>query len=346
MDNKEFFHKLPKVELHAHLNGSISDETIQKLLHRKGRGEEGATLRFDKEQTGTLEDCFEKFKLIHTISDSAEDLYIITCDVIQEFATENVKYLELRSTPREVTATGLTRDGYVEAVLRAIHNSSHLDIVVRFLLAIDRRQGVDIARTTVDLAARYKDSSNGVVVGVDLSGNPKVGDARDYLPVLIDAQNKGLKLALHLAEVPAPNETTALLEQLGGRMVRIGHGTCLQPETGGSQAMVDLVRHHNIPLELCLTSNVKGQTVANYNQHQFQFWYNMGHPCVICTDDKGVFNTSLSEEYAIAARTFGLGRTEVWQLSLASIDAIFADDSVKQMLRDTWEKLKPTLDIH
>ncbi|XP_033750124.1 adenosine deaminase-like protein [Pecten maximus] len=345
MESKEFYHHLPKVELHAHINGSISEETINKLLKRKGREEEISKVKFGKEQTEPLADSFKRLKLMQTLSDCAEDIYIITCDVIKEFAEDNVKYLELRSTPREITATGLSRDLYVEAVLRAIKDTAHLDIIVHFLLSIDRRLGVDVARTTMELAERYRDVSNGVVIGLDFSGDPKVGDARDYLPVFIEAHNRALKLSLHLAEVAAPEETKDILKELGPRIGRIGHGTCLQPECGGNQALVDLVLQHNIPLELCLTSNVKGQTVPNYDQHQFQFWYNRSHPCIIGTDDKGMFDTSLSEEYAIAARTFELDRESVWRLSLSSIDAIFADDDVKQMLRNKWHELKPSLNI-
>lgn len=345
MDSKDFYHHLPKVELHAHINGSISEETINKLLKRKGREEEISSVKFGKQQTEPLEDSFKRLKLMQTLSNCAEDIYIITCDVIQEFAEDNVKYIELRSTPREITATGLTRDLYVEAVLKAIKDMSHLDIIVRFLLSIDRRLGVDIARTTMELADRYKDISKGVVVGLDFSGDPKVGDARDYLPVFTEAHNRGLKLSLHLAEVAAPEETEDLLRELGSRIGRIGHGTCLQPQCGGNQKLVDLVVQHNIPLELCLTSNVKGQTVPNYDEHQFQFWYNRKHPCIIGTDDKGMFDTTLAEEYGIAARTFGLDRHSVWQLSLSSIDAIFADDDVKQTLRNKWHELKPSLNI-
>ena len=101
----------------------------------------------------------------------------ITYDVIHEFAEENVKYLELRTTPREVTATGMTKESYIESVLKAIEDCSKegLDIVVRLLLAIDRRNSVDVAKRTVELADKYSRLSGGIVVGIDLSGDPKAG---------------------------------------------------------------------------------------------------------------------------------------------------------------------------
>ena len=97
--------------------------------------------------------------------------------MIHEFAEDNVKYLELRTTPREVASTGMTKESYIEAVLKAIDDCAreNVDSIVRLLLAIDRRNSVEVARNTIDLAEKYAKLSNGVVVGIDLSGDPQVG---------------------------------------------------------------------------------------------------------------------------------------------------------------------------
>ncbi|XP_016425240.1 adenosine deaminase-like protein [Sinocyclocheilus rhinocerous] len=125
--------------------------------------------------------------------------------VIQEFAADGVKYLELRSTPREVTETGLTKQRYIETVLEAIRQckQEEVDIDVRFLVAVDRRHGPVVAMETVKLAEDFLLSSDGVVVGLDLSGDPTVGHGKDLLSALEKSKNCGLKLALHLSEVGA-----------------------------------------------------------------------------------------------------------------------------------------------
>jgi len=100
----------------------------------------------------------------------------VTRDVVAEFAADNVKYLELRTTPRDVPATRMTKSSYVASVVSAISAavSSNKDIIVRLLLAIDRRMSPADIDETLKLAESYASQSEGVVVGLDLSGDPTV----------------------------------------------------------------------------------------------------------------------------------------------------------------------------
>ncbi|XP_074651028.1 N6-Methyl-AMP deaminase-like [Tubulanus polymorphus] len=346
---ESFCKNLPKIELHAHINGSISNSTMNKLIELKRQKDAQFSVEqwmtcIGKGEKRSLEECFKMFKLIHQISDNADAVYMITKDVIREFAEDGVKYLELRSTPREVSTNNMTKRQYVESVIKAINecqSDDNLDIIVRLILAIDRRNDIQVALDTVNLAAEFKQLSQGIVVGVDMSGDPSVGDARSLIPAFEEARKHGLKLALHLAEVPNKNtETEALLDEFTDR---IGHGTFLLPEDGGSEAILKTVVDKSIPLELCLTSNVKGQTVKSFDIHHFKFWYERNHPCVICTDDKGVFATSLSTEYQIAATAFSLSKKQLWELSQSSIDCIFSGDDIKLHLRQKFDNIKNQL---
>ncbi|XP_032153604.1 adenosine deaminase-like protein isoform X4 [Sapajus apella] len=279
----DFYSELPKVELHAHLNGSISSNTMKKLVAQKPdlHIHDQMTV-INKGKKRTLEECFQMFQTIHQLTSSPEDILMVTKDVIKEFADDGVKYLELRSTPRRENATGMTKKIYVESILEGIKQSKqeNLDIDVRYLIAIDRRGGPLVAKETVKLAEEFFLSTEGTVLGLDLSGDPTVGQAKDFLEPLLEAKKAGLKLALHLSEIPNQNkETQILLDLLPDR---IGHGTYLNSGEGGSLDLVDFVRQHRIPLELCLTSNVKSQTVPSYDQHHFGFWYSIAHPSVIC----------------------------------------------------------------
>uniref|UniRef100_A0A096N5H5 N6-Methyl-AMP deaminase n=1 Tax=Papio anubis TaxID=9555 RepID=A0A096N5H5_PAPAN len=311
----DFYSELPKVELHAHLNGSISSHTMKKLIAQKPdlKIHDQMTV-IDKGKKRTLEECFQMFQTIHQLTSSPEDILMVTKDVIKEFADDGVKYLELRSTPRRENATGMTKKTYVESILEGIKQSKqeNLDIDVRYLIAVDRRGGPLVAKETVKLAEEFFLSTEGIVLGLDLSGDPTIPNQKKETQILLD-----------------------LLPD------RIGHGTFLNSGERGSLDLVDFVRQHRIPLELCLTSNVKSQTVPSYDQHHFGFWYSIAHPSVICTDDKGVFATHLSQEYQLAAETFNLTQSQVWDLSYESINYIFASDSTRSELRKKWNHLKP-----
>ncbi|KAF6128550.1 adenosine deaminase like [Phyllostomus discolor] len=245
---RTFYSELPKVELHAHLNGSISSNTMKKLIAKKpGLKIHDQMTMIDKGKKRTLEECFQMFQIIHQLTTSPEDILMVTKDVIKEFADDGVKYLELRSTPRVENTTGMTKKTYVESVLEGIKQSKQdLDIDVRYLISVDRRGGPSVAKETVKLAEEFFLSTEDTVLGLDLSGDPTAGQAKDFLEPLLEAKKAGLKLALHLSEIPNPQkETQVLLDLLPDR---IGHGTFLNNSEGGSLDLVDFVRQHQIPL--------------------------------------------------------------------------------------------------
>ncbi|XP_056355497.1 adenosine deaminase-like protein isoform X2 [Oenanthe melanoleuca] len=278
-----FYRRLPKAELHAHLNGCISSATMKKLMAQKPnlQIQNGMTV-IDKGKKRTLDECFQMFQIIYRVTTRTEDILLVTKDVIKEFADDGVKYLELRSTPREENSTGMTKRMYVETVLEGIKQCQEegLDIDVRLLIAINRRDGPEIAKQTVKLAEEFLHSSDGVLVGLDLSGDPTAGRGQDFLEPLSEAKKAGLKLALHLSEIPNQEEETRIL--LGLPPDRIGHGTFLNSTAAGSEEIVSLVQQNRIPIEFCMTSNIKSQTVPSCDKHHFGYWYNMGHPAVLC----------------------------------------------------------------
>lgn len=335
---------LPKVELHAHLNTSFSEDTLRTLVQRKATSnKECLEWQMTIDDFREMDHSFNIFKLIHKVVDDEEAVYQLTCSVIREFAADNVKYLELRSTPKDIPSTGMTMELYVRTMLRAVQDckAENLDIIVYLLLSIDRRNSVDVAQKTVDLAEKLCKETGGEVVGIDFSGDPAVGDAADFIPVFQSARNKGLKIAAHLAELAKFEETLRVLKQAPPE--RIGHGTFLHRYHPGQghEEIEDTVLAQKIPIEACLTSNLKTKTVTGLSEHHFNFWFQKRHPVVICTDGKGVYKTTLSEEYAHAARTFNFSKASLWHLSVAAIDCIFAPDSVKATLKEKWHLQYP-----
>jgi len=322
----EFYRQLPKVELHAHINGSIGPSLLQRLVKEFGEKHRDETsenydlmfskLTSNKSELMTLDECFQAFKCIHRVSGEENAVRMIVNDVISNFAADGVVYLELRTTPRAEARTGMTKRSYLATVLEEIRasNESNSTIDVRLLVSIDRRKGVQDALDTLEIVEEFKGVFGPLIVGIDVSGDPAVGNLVDYVGVLKEARSRGLKSSVHLAEIPNRDEVETFLNAF--LPDRIGHGTCLTAARGGSEAIEKLVIDNAIPLELCPSSNVIGQTVRGYSDHHFKEWgLSRDHPIVICTDDMGVFKTSLSKEYSLIAEHFGLSRTQVLQFA-------------------------------
>lgn len=324
-----FCKKLRKIELHAHLNGSLRASTLSKLAAAHGKDE--AALKLISRGDRTLAECFSIFALIHELTTEHDTVTRIAREAVKDFAADRVVYLELRTTPKERPECGMTKRSYTEAVLKGIDEARAEQtaaapspcnaIEARLLLSIDRREGSKAALDTARLAVELQPRG---VVGLDLSGNPEVGQWETWLPALEHARANGLKVTLHAAEVYNPEETTAMLTW---RPDRLGH-MCRLNE-GLSEGLVE----SGIPVELCISSNVLTESVSGYGAHHFQTLRSAGVPVVLGTDDSGVFCTTLSREYAIAAHAFSLTRPQLMDLADGAVEHTFLSDAEKQALR-------------
>uniref|UniRef100_A0A0B7APX1 Adenosine deaminase domain-containing protein n=2 Tax=Arion vulgaris TaxID=1028688 RepID=A0A0B7APX1_9EUPU len=342
---QQFCWRLPKVELHTHLNTSYSLKSLGELITLCGDTFEHALEDLHITSDRDIDESFKLYSRIQKLVRTEEAVYLLTNRVISEYAADNVKYLELRSTPKDIPETGMTRELYVRTMIRAVQDCQQegLDIIVKILVSIDRRQGVKVAEIAVDLAEKLMKETDGLVVGIDFSGDPKVGDALDYIPVFLDAGRRGLKLGLHLAELPNFEETKQVLQACCDNCVlRIGHGTYLHryDQGMGYDEIQDLVLEKKIPIEVCLTSNLRTKTVENLKLHHFKYWQDKNHPVILCTDGKGAYNTSLSQEYTKAASTFNLSKQSLKEYVISTIDHIFASESTKNTLREQFQQFE------
>ncbi|KAF2304985.1 hypothetical protein GH714_000873 [Hevea brasiliensis] len=331
-------------------------------------GDEGVIVFSDVEHVimkddRSLHEVFKLFDLIHILTTDHKTVTRITKEVVEDFASENVVYLELRTTPKKNDSKGMSKHSYMEAVMEGLrsvtavdvyfapqnldartsinrisindtyHGATRKKIYVRFLLSIDRRETTEAAMETVKLALEMRDLG---VVGIDLSGNPIVGEWNTFLPALKFAQEQGLCITLHCGEVPNHEEIQMMLDFLP---MRIGHACCFREEDWRK------LKSSKIPVEICLTSNIRTDSISSLDIHHFVDLYNAKHPIVLCTDDSGVFSTSLSKEYSLASSAFGLGKRELFQLARNGIDYIFADAEVKRDLTVIFNSVAKELDL-
>ncbi|XP_066395451.1 N6-mAMP deaminase-like [Miscanthus floridulus] len=358
---REWCVALPKVELHAHLNGSVRNSTLLELA--KQLGDKGVIVFEDVKDVimksdRSLPECFKLFDLFHILTTDHATVTRVAKEVVEDFAAENVVYLEIRTTPKNNEAKGMTKRSYMDAVIKGLKeveavdvalfdsnfrtnetlNSKLLDgdakkkkIYVRLLLSIDRRETTSAAMDTVNLAMEMKDQG---VIGIDLSGNPVVGEWETYLPALQHAKNLGIPITIHCGEVANRKEIQAVLDFFPQRL---GHVCCL------NDVEWEKLKSLMIPVEICLTSNVMTGGAPSLELHHFADLYNAKHPLSLCTDDSGLFSTSLSNEYYLVATTFGLSKSELFQLAQDAAQFVFADDVVKKSLKEVFKHAEKRL---
>uniref|UniRef100_M4B6M1 Adenosine deaminase domain-containing protein n=1 Tax=Hyaloperonospora arabidopsidis (strain Emoy2) TaxID=559515 RepID=M4B6M1_HYAAE len=348
---------LVKVELHAHIHGSIRPARLEELLKKDEARREGL-LHLQVPLKRSLAECFQMFQLIHHVVTSRSVLRRIVTEAIEDFAAENVKYLELRSTPRSLPRDGATRMDYVNevvAVLAECCARRDLDIQVRLLLSINRNQSLELAEDTVDMALELKNKRNcPYIVGIDFSGNSEHPESEFYRfeHVLRRARAGGLKLAVHFAEHFSDAESGRIL---AFRPDRLGHACCL------SEPLYARMLALRIPVEVCLTSNahtlaryrrdgdckcpssakheVSGLCMCDYTSHPHKkllanerdLEQHGVYPMCLCTDDHGVLGTTLSLEYVRAAQAFGLSNARLFDIAGAPIEAIFDQSQVPRL---------------
>jgi len=267
----------------------------------------------------SIKSCFALFGKIHEINNSTETLKLVTNDVIDEFVIDdNVKVLELRSSLKPIPDLR----SYISVVDDCIKTKrNQFDSLISFLPSLNRSKSFQTAEETVKLAAEYN------CPGLDLSDSPLKGDMKKLAPLLTYAKKfHGLKLALHCAEFDLPDEKDTEILLYDVPIDRIGHGTFISK----NKTFVDHVLAEKIPIECCLTSNLVSQTCKDFKSHHFKFWYDQSHPVSICTDDKGVFETTLNQEYEIVKDTFDLDIPDLVKISKSSIQQSFFDQNDKK----------------
>lgn len=358
-----FCQRMPKVELHAHLHGSMRFSTLKQLLRVKcgcGCLPSGMVDISDRlvqsvaAPSSCLADCFSLFAAIHCAVQDVFSLQRVCREALVDFERDQVRYLELRTTPRDLR-DGTTKRGSVYAILevfrdfeataparqhrhcRCRRDSSDEPVPAslrpRLLLSIDRSASVAEAEFTVDLAIELSSQGrpgHGLVVGVDLSGNPTKGAAEAFLPALRRARQHGLKLSIHCGEVCNDQDTTAILELAPER---VGHALMLNTQH------LQTIFSNGIVIECCPSSNAVTLGLSQLEDHPtLDEWLRTGHAFSICTDDTCVFSTSLTAELVAFAEAYALTADDLAALTCRTTQFIFEDEETKRKLRQSFDR--------
>jgi adenosine deaminase/aminodeoxyfutalosine deaminase len=289
----DFARLLPKAELHLHLEGSVEPETLHELDSDTPLEECRAIYSYPD-----FDAFLKAFGAVGKRLRTPDDYALITRRLLDSLASQNVHYAEITLAAGVVLWKGGEFGPIFDAVTSAAAGSS---VKVRWILDAVRQFGTEPAMRVAELAAERVDRG---VVAYGIGGSEERGPAAWFKEVFAFARNAGLRLTAHAGESMGPESVWAALE-LGAE--RIGHGIAAARDP-------ELVRHlreHDIPLEICITSNLVTGVVRAVEEHPLRHLFDAGVPIILNSDDPAMFRCTLTGEYRLAARCFGFSEAEL-----------------------------------
>ncbi len=295
---RELIHKLPKTDLHVHLDGSVRIDTIIDLAKKhdiKLPTMDPAELRrliVCGEHTTSLEDYLRGFHIVNLVLQNKDGLKRAAYELAEDAAAENIRYMEVRYSPILHTDGGLKLTEISQAVidgLRQAEKDFHIKtgVIICGIRNMDPTTSLKLA----ELAIAFKNKG---VIGFDLAGGEYNYPAIDHKEAFDLALKNNLNLTIHAGEAYGPDSIHQALHYCGAH--RIGHGTRLV-EDGD---LLNYVNDHRIPLEICIKSNFHTKAVPDIRSHPIDFYIDYGLRVTINTDNRTISDTNVTDEYMIA----------------------------------------------
>jgi len=329
---RELIKRLPKVDLHCHIDGALRTRTIIELAQLQNY----KLPTYDEEELKkyvtvskscrSLSEFLEKFEIFYPLLKDREAMKRVTYELIEDAKKENIVYLEARFAPVLQSKEGLNMEDVLKAVLEGKKlGEENFGIKCGIILCVYRGQPPESWYETVELAKKYKDKG---VCGVDLAGDESRYPAKDFKEVFELAQKYNLNITVHAGEAAGAESIRWAIDLLGAK--RIGHGVRLKED----RFLYERVKNAKIPLEMCLTSNVHTEVVPSYKKHPIKEYYYDGIRVTVNTDDRGVSDIDLSYEWEVCIDEIGFKLEDLLDMNINSIEAAFLDESEKNRIKE------------
>ena len=319
---------LPKAELHLHLEGSIQPSTLVELKQRRGLTNGSLA---DASQIYSFPDFsgfLMAFKSVTELLQTADDYELITYRLMQQLKEENVLHAEVYVS----VGVCLWRNQDFAAIFEGLERGrerGERDFGISLLWIFDavRQFGHDAAQQVAELAVRYCDRA---VVGFGIGGDERRAAAEQFRDVYAYCEERGLRLTAHAGETSGPE---SIWGALNVRAERIGHVLT----AGQDPELVEELSHRQIPVEICLTSNLRTGCCGEISEHPLGNYFEHGLMVTLNTDDPAMFRTTLSREYALAQSEFGFTDEHLRELARNSVEASFLPAEKKLALLNLFD---------
>src|SRR5271165_4701054 len=339
----DFILSLPKAELHLHLEGTVDPPALAELSRRHPKPLTTTNNRYrnieDSGRVFTEDEARElyqykhftgflwAFKAITERLRTAEDYELITYRMIQKLHAQNVLHAEVYISAGVVQWRGQELAPLFEGAERGRERGERdFGLSLYWIFDAVRHFGADEAQRVVGEAIRFKDRN---VVGIGLGGDERRAAPEEFREVYEHAAQHGLRLTVHAGETAGPESIWGALREL--KADRIGHGL----HATDDPELVRYLAEKQIPVEVCITSNLLTGCCLSAKQHSLRKLFAAGVLVTLNNDDPEMFRTNLSREYQFAQDSLGFTESELCRLAQNSFRASFLTGKKKQDFIDT-----------
>jgi adenosine deaminase len=329
---RRFIERMPKAELHVHLEGSVHPETLLDLGRKHGVAYPFTDLAGAREwfQFRDFPHFIELFDAALESLLDEEDHARVTYELAQEAQRNNTRYLEVTFTPasplkpRSAALPDIVLAGMDAGAERA---ERELGVRMRFILDPGRNRAPE---ELMAYARWFSDNLGGRLVGFGLGGTEAGNPPSKFAAAFSWVRDAGGRLTLHAGETVGPE---SIREALAVGSERIGHGVRAIEDP----ALVRELAERGVVLEVSPTSNVLLGIYPSFAAHPFRSLHDAGVPLTINTDDPPMFNTTLTNEYLVVAEQFGYTLDELCAFSLRAVRAAFLPDTEREAMVRQYE---------
>ncbi len=326
---RDLLERLPKTELHVHLDGSLRPQTLIELgeHYKRPVPSNDPTELAEKMRAGdtrNLEEYLAKFETTLSVLQHADALERVAFELAEDNARENVRYVEVRYSPILHTREGLPLTEAVEAPIRGlVRAQEQYGIKTGLIVCGIRNMDVGTSRDLADLTVAFKGRG---VVAFDLAGAEYNYPAKKHRDAFFTVINRNMATTIHAGEAYGPESIHQALHYC--RANRIGHGTRLYEDPD----LMQFVNDFRVPLEICLTSNVQTRAVASYEEHPLRQYYDAGLVVTLNTDNRLMSGTTVTDEYWKAHEHLGFTWEELKRVARMGFEAAFLHRGEKDRL--------------
>ncbi|HEY5773635.1 MAG TPA: adenosine deaminase [Chitinophagaceae bacterium] len=318
------YQALPKIELHLHLDCSLSYKVVKQIQPSITYEEYHDSFVAPPKCTDLvdyLKRAVKGFELMQT----KEQLHLVTLDVCDQLKADGLIYAEIRFAPLLHIAKGLTPTEVVQTINDAISEGiAKTGVELRLILCTLRHYTEEQSMETVELVKKFKGTN---VVAFDIAGDEAGCPVKNHIKAFEFAKANNIHITSHAGEAKGPESVWETLEHF--HPSRIGHGV----RSAEDEKLLNHLKKENIHLEVCPTSNVQTNVVDTIQEHPANKIYKHGVSMSINTDARTVSPVTLSSEYALLEKTFSWNKEHFLKCNLEAIAHSFCEDSLKQKLK-------------